>query len=159
MWVNEPRNNFLYDFTDRFEWQTVLWCFLFRRSSDQHEILNTYNVLFTLGWAPDLKFISQISFTCIGILVFPLNVFFLSIQELIFNDFDDMVDSMSTSSSLELTRNPFDDGQEERVNCPGFSPSMFIKQETPASQKVSKTVGIWIETTYYWYKLSCLLIC
>lgn len=44
---------------------------------------------------------------------------------------------MSTLSSLEVTRNPFDSNQEERLNCPGFSPSMFRKQETPASQKVS----------------------
>ena len=51
-----------------------------------------------------------------------------------------MVDSMSTLSSLELTRNPFDSSQEERVNCPGFSPSMFYKQETPASQKVRKNM-------------------
>ena len=48
-----------------------------------------------------------------------------------------MVDSMSTLSSLEVTRNPFDSNLEERLNCPGFSPSMFRKQETPASQKVS----------------------
>ena len=47
-----------------------------------------------------------------------------------------MVDSMSTLSSFEITRNPFDSGREERTNCPGFSPSMFCNQETPASQKV-----------------------
>lgn len=51
-----------------------------------------------------------------------------------------MVDSISTLSSLELTRNPFDSSQEERVNCPRFSPSMFCKEETPASQKVSKNM-------------------
>ena len=50
-----------------------------------------------------------------------------------------MVDSMSTLSSLELTRNPFDSSQE-RVNCPGFSPSMFRKQETPSSQKVNQNL-------------------
>ncbi|CAH3015539.1 unnamed protein product [Porites evermanni] len=50
-----------------------------------------------------------------------------------------MVDSMCTLSSLEVTRNPFDSNQEERVNCPGFSPSMFRKQETPASQKKSRS--------------------
>lgn len=64
-----------------------------------------------------------------------------------------MVDTMSTYSSLELTRNPFDNSQEERVNCPGFSPSMFCKQETPASQKVSKTLDIpqdvWITIVYF----------
>ena len=50
-----------------------------------------------------------------------------------------MVDSVSTLSSLELTRNPFDSSQE-RVNCPGFSPSMFRKQETPSSQKVNQNL-------------------
>lgn len=51
-----------------------------------------------------------------------------------------MVDSMSSWSSLEITRNPFDNGREERTNCPGFSPSMFCHQETPESQKVRKFV-------------------
>ncbi|KAK2566458.1 hypothetical protein P5673_009978 [Acropora cervicornis] len=46
-----------------------------------------------------------------------------------------MVESVSTLSSFDLTRNPFDSSLEERVNCPGFSLSMFSKQETPASQK------------------------
>lgn len=53
-----------------------------------------------------------------------------------------MVDSVSTLSSFELTRNPFDSSLEERVNCPGFSPSMFNKQETPASQKVNQNITI-----------------
>ena len=38
-------------------------------------------------------------------------------------------------SSLDITKNPFE-STEERLNFPGFSPSMFVKQETPASQKV-----------------------
>lgn len=57
-----------------------------------------------------------------------------------------MVDSMSTWSSLEITRNPFDSGREERTNCPGFSPSMFREQETPGSQKVQSSC--WNKTKY-----------
>ena len=57
-----------------------------------------------------------------------------------------MVDSMSTWSSLEITRNPFDSGREERTNCPGFSPSMFCEQETPGSQKVQ--ISCWNKTKY-----------
>ena len=52
-----------------------------------------------------------------------------------------MVESVSTLSSFDLTRNPFDSSLEERVNCPGFSPSMFSKQETPASQKVNQNIN------------------
>ena len=47
-----------------------------------------------------------------------------------------MVDSMSSLSCSEITRNPFDSGIEDRTNCPDFSPSMFSIQETPGSQKV-----------------------
>ncbi|PFX16855.1 Protein aurora borealis [Stylophora pistillata] len=46
-----------------------------------------------------------------------------------------MVDSMSSLSCSEITRNPFDSGIENRTNCPDFSPSMFSIQETPGSQK------------------------
>lgn len=65
-----------------------------------------------------------------------------------------MVDSMSTWSSLEITRNPFDSELEERTNCPGFSPSMFCNQETPASQKVRSARGgnrqdICFENSFY----------
>lgn len=81
------------------------------------------------------------SVSCTGISAFCLNFVCLCWQEFIFIKFN-MVDSMSTLSSLELTRNPFDNSQEERINCPGFSPSMFCNQETPASQKVSE-IGHW----------------
>ena len=49
-----------------------------------------------------------------------------------------MVDSMSTWSSFEITRNPFDSSREERTNCPGFSPSMFCNQETPEQPEGKK---------------------
>ena len=111
--------------------------FCVRNIDDRFVILYTGNVLFTRLCAPDSKFILQISFIHWNFSVFNLNFLCLCIQVFVFSDFK-MVDSMSTLSSLELTRNPFDSNREERINCPGFSPSMFCKQETPASQKVSK---------------------
>ena len=55
-----------------------------------------------------------------------------------------MTDSVSVSSlsSLDITRNPFESTQD-RLNFPGYSPSMFTKQDTPASERVST-----VETSY-----------
>ena len=45
----------------------------------------------------------------------------------------------SAISRLELTKNPFDSGMEDRLNLPALSsPSIFTKQETPGSQKVKE---------------------
>ena len=48
------------------------------------------------------------------------------------------LDDCSAISSLNLTKNPFDSGTDARLNMPALSasPSIFLKTDTPGSQKV-----------------------
>ena len=48
------------------------------------------------------------------------------------------LDDCSAISTLNVTKNPFDSAQDGRLNLPALSasPSIFLQQDTPGSQKV-----------------------
>ena len=47
------------------------------------------------------------------------------------------IEDCSAISALEVTKNPFDSGVDGRLHMPSLSsPSIFLQQNTPGSQKV-----------------------
>ncbi|KXJ25016.1 hypothetical protein AC249_AIPGENE29216 [Exaiptasia diaphana] len=46
-----------------------------------------------------------------------------------------MSESQVSISSFEVTKNPFESDIEEKLNYPGFSPSMFVTQKTPVNNR------------------------
>jgi hypothetical protein len=52
-----------------------------------------------------------------------------------------MSESQSSILLMEMTKNPFESDIEDRLNFPGFSPSMFTTPRTPVNRKVFTTIN------------------